>query len=351
MKKRGMTEMFRLFRMFVVSLGLVLLLGGCTGKFSDEQVWLYRYDKVTAEVTGQAPDENIPAYDLFYVYPTLVSNRELALMDFSDAKVMRKAYDFSEAQSGIFASAQRIFVPKIRQLEFGRCMKYLANQTADFSSGEMRPGIDDTKAALRIYLEKYNDKPYILFGHSQGAMDLYYAMKELPSIAADKNFVAAYLIGLPRMSVEQIAADFAGRNIKMAQQADDAGVIIVWNSQAPGAENPIFTTKNGYVINPVNWRVDSTPGSAAENSYSKFYDYRMKNSAERITVYQNLCGAVADPQKGALLLEVPIDKKFGTADDFMGKGVFHVSDVWFFAGNMDANAQERVKAWQKIYKK
>ncbi len=338
--------MGKLFNLCCLGLFLILLHSGCVSKFSDDGVWLYRYDRVM-----DTTEENIPAYDLFYVYPTLVSNREQPLMDFTDIKVVQKAYDFSEAQSGVFASAQRIFVPKVRQLEFGRCMKQLNNPDADLSAGAIRVGIDDTKAALQVYLEKYNDKPYILFGHSQGAMDLYYAMKELPAVAADKNFVAAYLIGLPRMSVEQIATDFAGRDIKMAQQSGDVGVIIIWNSQLRGAKNPIFTTSNGYVINPVNWRVDETPGLSKDNRYAKFYDYREKNPAERIKFYPNLCGATADPKNGALLLDVPIDKKYGTADDFMGKGVFHVSDVWFFAGNMEANARERVNAWNKAYKK
>ena len=35
------------------------------------------------------------------------------------------------------------------------------------------------------------------------------------------------------------------------------------------------------------------------------------------------------------------------AKGFMGKGVFHMNDIWFFAENIRINAEKRVNTWKK----
>ena len=34
------------------------------------------------------------------------------------------------------------------------------------------------------------------------------------------------------------------------------------------------------------------------------------------------------------------------ARGFIGRGCFHMNDIWFFAGNIATNAAERVSAWR-----
>ena len=282
------------------------------------------------------------AFDVFYIYPTLFGDKNYPLMRWHDnPKLKAKTIGFARAQTGIFGGNVRRFAPYVRQLEYGHCREILgAARDGRYAEG-LEPGAADTKAAFLYYLENFNNgRPYILFGHSQGSVDLYRMMLSTPEVSVARGFVAAYLLGLPVLSTLEIASDFSGRGIHPAACADDIGVIIGWNTQAPGAKNPYFIGRGTYCINPLNWRTDETPASNTENSVTFFYDYR---NGESILV-EKFCGARIDTASGALLVELPVNSGYD-AKSAMGKGVFHMNDVWFFAGNIRSNAFHRVKIW------
>ncbi len=162
-------------------------------------------------------------YDLFYIYPTLVSDPDKPLMDMSDPKVELKTLGFVTAQVELFKGSRQ-FAPYVRQLEYHRSMEYLGGDKS--LEPLMQVGMDDAVAAFRHYLSHWNNgRPYILFGHSQGSVNLYETMKRCPEIRADRGFVAAYLLGLPFMTGKKILADFAGRGIAPARGADDEPTI------------------------------------------------------------------------------------------------------------------------------
>ena len=289
--------------------------------------------------------ESRGTWDIFYVYPTLVSKKETPLMDWQDPKVAKKAKGFAEAQTrGIFQSDARIFAPFVRQLEYGRCLELLKNGTP-VEQTEMKYGIQDTQDAFSWYMKNCNDgRPFILLGHSQGAVDLYYLLKARKDLSGVRGFAAAYLIGLPHITKEQSARDFAPRRIVPAKRADDIAVVVIWNTQSPDAENPLFTGPGTLCINPLNWRTDGTPAGPEENLGAVFYDYRT-GKTERVP---HFCGAAADPAKGALIVDLPVRSKYD-AKGFMGAGVFHMNDIWFFAENLRANANLRIQAWHQKY--
>ena len=294
-------------------------------------------------------------FDIFYVYPTLFADKNQKYMNWRDnPKLRAKTVAFAKAQTGIFGSKARVFAPFVRQLEYNRCLAELKpdrdwrapRETGlDYHLGIML-GAEDTRAAFQHYLDHFNHgRPYILIGHSQGAMDIYLMML-MPQevVALKRGFVAAYLIGLPRLTANEIAADFSGRGIVPASGETDLGVIIGWNTQAPGVDNPRFTGNKTYCINPLNWRTDATPADKAENRGAFFYDYR--NGSTRTV--PNFCGARIDAARGALVVALPVNGQYD-ARGFMGKGVFHMNDIWFFAGNIRDNAELRVKKWKEKY--
>lgn len=282
-------------------------------------------------------------FDVFYVYPTLFANKEQPLMDWrGDPKLRAKTVGFAKAQTGIFGAKARVFAPFVRQLDYTRCMEELQPGRAWIDSDAIVPGVVDTIAAFRFYLEHFNrGRPYILIGHSQGAMDLYLALLSTPEASVPCGFVAAYLIGLPHLTATEIAADFGKRGIAPATGAEDLGVIIGWNTQAPGVKNPGLTGNGTYCINPLNWRTDETPADKTENAGAFFYDYRTKKSK----TVPHFCGARIDAARGALVVALPVNSEYD-AKGFMGQGVFHMNDIWFFAGNLRDNAALRVKRWK-----
>ena len=285
-------------------------------------------------------------FDVFYVYPTLFANKQTPLMDWrGDPKLRAKTIGFAKAQTGIFGERVRIFAPFVRQLDYTRCLSEIPPGSDWRKSERLVPGAEDTRAAFQYYLDYFNrGRPYILIGHSQGAMDLYLMMCNTPAVAAGRGFVAAYLIGLPHLTAAEIAADFGKRGIAPATGETDLGVIIGWNTQAPNVENPVFTGNGTCCINPLNWRTDATPADKAENVGAFFYDYRTKKSK----TVPHFCGARIDTERGALVVDLPVNSEYD-AKGFMGSGVFHMNDIWFFAGNLRENAALRVKRWKAEY--
>ena len=123
-------------------------------------------------------------FDLVYVYPTLTASRKDALMDLKKPGLAKKTRGFVEAQTvAIFGSDARVFAPFVRQLEFFRCVKMLTAPGRP-SPEPIETGIRDTMNALKFYLKNHHrpGAPYILLGHSQGAADLYEAIRRMPDI-------------------------------------------------------------------------------------------------------------------------------------------------------------------------
>jgi len=322
---------------------LALVLSCCGLTLAANETTNYRDTENWVICEAEKPDTD---FDVFYVYPTLFADKKRPLMHWrDDPKLHAKTIGFTKAQTGIFGGKARIFAPFVRQLEYTRCHSVLDPKQDWRKSVGIVPGAKDTLAAFRYYLEHFNQgRPYILIGHSQGATDLYLMMAAEPEVAVKRGFVAAYLIGLPRLSAAKIAADFAKRGIAPATGEKDLGVIIVWNTQAPGVDNPCFTGKRTCCINPLNWRTDGTPAAKTENLGAFFYDYR--NGKNR--TIPNFCGARIDTERGALLVDLPVSSEFD-AGGFMGNGVFHMNDIWFFAGNIRSNSELRVKLWKEKY--
>ena len=284
-------------------------------------------------------------FDVFYIHPTLLRDAAKPYPDFANAKVRARLKGFSAAQAGIFGNAARIFVPAVRQLEIGRCL------AGDLKTNPLlQPGIEDTVAAFRYYIKHFNPggrRPYILMGHSQGAIDLYELLKQAPEISPARGFVAAYLAGLPKVTVKQIESDLGGKGIIPARDEGSTGVVIVWNTQLAGAKNPFFTGPGTYGINPVNWRTDSFKSDKKQHKGMVLFDHRKLKQVTFVTRDGKapVCTAKLSDNGGLIVEDVP-EKALKLYSGF-GKGVLHAADIWLFAGNIVENARLRVRLYQQ----
>lgn len=290
-------------------------------------------------------DAKNTSYDLFYIYPTLVSSKKYPYMDWKQEKIAAKAKGFVHAQTkGIFKNDARVFAPFVRQLEYGRAMQILKKEGSCpslFSPG-FRKGMEDTKKAFLHYLEHYNKgRPFILLGHSQGAMNLLYLLHSTPQITKKRGFAAAYLPGI-LVTEKMFVSLFPDKRLSPAKGEMDTGCVIFWNSMNQEGFHPLFAGKDALCINPLNWKTDSTPADRFQNSGAVFYDYRTGKTERKA----NFCSAYIDRNKGALTVPLPSMSHYD-AKGFMGKGIFHMFDVWFFAENIRINAAGRVRQWKK----
>ena len=291
-------------------------------------------------------DKKDTEFDVFYVYPTLFTNPLSPLMDLdAEPRLRERVFNFTTEQTDAVVPHARIFAPAVRQLDSSAIARVICSKRGWRNSRRILPGVNDTLAAFRYYLEHFNNgRPYILMGHSQGAMDLYLMILKSPEIRTSRGFVAAYLIGLPRLTANEIAADMAPHGIRPASRADDLGVIIGWNTQLPYADDFLFTVRGTYCINPLNWRTDATPAPAALHHGALVYDLKEK----RARTVKHFCGARIDPKRGALIVSPPNHGRYELRG-FTGSGVMHIYDIWYFVVNIRENIDLRVSKWRAKY--
>jgi pimeloyl-ACP methyl ester carboxylesterase len=130
----------------------------------------------------------------------------------------------------------------------------------------------DVTTAFDYYLKHYNHgRPFILAGHSQGSNVLLFVMARylVRHPAAYHRMIAAYIVGYG------VTHNFLAKNsrLKFAQAADDTGVIVSWNTEAPGLtiKNPVVQS-GAIAINPITWTRSERPASAADSMGSLMAD-------------------------------------------------------------------------------
>ncbi len=277
--------------------------------------------------------------DIFYVLPTIFSDRNNAYMRWRDNKALqRKAQMIAAQHTGIFSSYCRVFAPYYRQAEFRRVLKEI-NLPVE-KQKFIWHGIYDVQGAFRYYLKHHNNgRPFILLGFSQGAMALLEVMKtELADPEVNAKLVAAYLIGYPNMP--KTFPQYP--HLRTAQRADDTGVIITYNSQAPGKVTSPFTGKRDvYCINPVNWRTDGKIAEKSEHKGSCFFDFKSGKATDK----KSFVSAQIDPASGGLIVKPAEPGKFDSRS--LGAGVYHMFDLNFFYYDLRANGKLRIEAFRK----
>ena len=277
--------------------------------------------------------------DLFYVLPTIYSDKNNAYMLWHDNKeIQSKAQMIAAQHTGIFSGYCRVFAPYYRQAEFRRALKEIALPVE--KQQFMKHGIADVTEAFIYYMKHLNKgRPFILLGFSQGAMALLEVMKtQFADRSVNAKLVAAYLIGYPNMPKSFPKYP----HLRTAQGADDTGVIITYNSQAPGKVVSHFTGKQEvYCINPVNWRTDNKIAVEKEHLGSRFFDFKTGKATDK----KQFVSARIDPETGGLIVKPAVQGKFDSRA--LGPGVYHMFDLNFFYYDLQANGKRRINAFWK----
>ena len=294
-----------------------------------------RLDYSKAENWALLPKTQEKEVDAIFFYATAFHPQEAdadIIADINNPEMLVGAQNNIKGRGSIFSQSCNLFVPLYRQFSIKGLGVVNNADLLEYCAAQ------DIYNSLDYYFEHYNNgKPFILGGHSQGAIwvsvILQDYMKKHPEYL--KRMVAAYAIGW------SITCDYLAKNphLKFATGATDTGVIISYNTEGEGNTNNIVVLPGAVAINPVNWKTDETYAPESENLGS------LNNQTMQV-VSPGLADAKLDLKRGVVITTTaqangyPYNKKFGE------KG-YHSQDFALYYENLRQNVADRIDAYIK----
>lgn len=282
------------------------------------------------------PDEARKNTDVFYVYPSSWNkdeNEDFNVCPVTHPGMRRGADTVFSVQASIFFPLANVYAPYYRQAD------PMAILPLDFDERKRlicTIPYNDVKSAFQYYIERFNNgRPFILSAHSQGSEILreliFDYMKHHPDVYS--RMVAAYLIGYGITETELKENPHA----KFAQRANDTGVIISYNTEAPGVKSANPTVPGGsLLINPLSWRRDESLAPAGMNAGS------LITGRGKLEFYKSLADAKIDLEKRVLICS-SIDAGLYGGPPMLG--TFHMLDYALYYLNLRKNAALRIKSY------
>ena len=321
---------------------------GTGPNYSDPGYWVARpglaNDPSQWLPDGMSPDRSGNAA-IFYIHPTTYLERDRWNAPLrADGDTDFRTRLFVQSQGSAFNAAGAIWAPRYRQAAFGAFL---------LDSDDAKKALDlayrDVAAAFDQFLKEAGDRPIILAGHSQGALQLERLLKEkVAGQPIAKRIVAAYVVGWPISTT----ADLPALGLPACRKDDQTGCILSWMSFGDPANpelvldsyehsdgfsgqkrrredllcvNPISGTENG-VAAP-----ESNPGTLLPNA-----------SLTSATLAVGQVGAHC--LKGLLILDGAIPPY--VPPPLPGNN-FHVYDYALFWGAIRRDSERRLAAWHR----
>lgn len=288
--------------------------------YSDKKLWVHRE-------SGEAPVEK--PVDVFFLCPTvsLGQDQNMDVNGTASRLIFKRSVD---GQKGIYSDAARFFAPYYRQKTMSHYMDHAAQEVA----------YGDVRDAFLHFLEHDSKgRPFIIAGFSQGSEHALHLIKDVlaePKLA--KRMVAAYLIGWCITEKDTAAAP----QLKPARGESDTGVFVSWNTEAAEVTGSALVPRGArsLCINPLNWKTDATPAPAELNKGAQVGSILGGGTSK-----PKYCGAVINPKRGTINPIFPAGTSAPSGMGFMGKGVYHAYDPFFFYENLRQNVQRRIHAY------
>lgn len=297
-------------------------------------------------------DRLSPKVDVFYIHPTtyINANRWNGPIDGAEVTFRTRFYALKN-QASAFNLAGQLYAPRYRQATFGAFLvsgsgkEKSAVKALDLAYG-------DIEVAFKHYLKHDNQgKPFILVGHSQGALHALHLLNKVISGTPYRDqMIAAYVIGWPVGKETDLPAL---PDIDICRTENDLHCVISWQSfiaedfgGAPSRFAEIFQTYPSLTgqprvkgemlcVNPLNWTIGSSAGR--ENNLGAVETAETKDPLS--APIPDFIGA-ACTKDGLLVLSRDPDQKPWINSRLPGKNM-HVHDINLFYMNVRRNAAHR----------
>ena len=287
-----------------------------------------------------AVGEDKPA-DLFLICPT-VDTKDEYYMSLDDENTRERFVGALNMERGLYEDSARMFAPYYRQASMD--VFSLPEEERD---SWLELAYRDVSAAFAWYMTHQNEgRPIILAGFSQGAELCYRLLEEyfgetssFAEHSLSDQLVAVYALGWP--CTKQLCEKFP--QIKPAQGADDFGVVVSFDCEAPEVTETIITPAGtrAYTINPLNWKTDGTKADRSENLGACFIGYDGTIQREE----KAFCGCYIDEIRGVLKVTDVDSADYTPGIPIFPEGAFHIYDYQFFFRNLQENVRLRTESY------
>lgn len=284
-------------------------------------------------------EEPLLPVDVFVLAPTGWQREEgeQILCPITHPGMRASADDFLLHKASCLEGVGNFYLPYYRQMDATYLLGLPVEEQGQYLNGASKT---DCLAAFDHYIQNYNEgRPFILFSHSQGSSMMLEVladyMAENPEVYG--RMVAAYVIGY------SVTEAYLSENphLAFAEGAEDTGVIISYNTEAPNADPGSTVWLEGSVaINPISWARTGEAAPASDNLGS------MMLVDGQLTRVEGLADAAVDTRRGVVLCS-SVDPEEYSVDEPMRAifpyGVYHAEDISFYYFNLRQNAENRVE--------
>ncbi len=270
--------------------------------------------------------QNDQKVDIFYIYPTLFSDKKIKdwNADIWDASIRKDIFQKAiKYQVSAWLNAGDLYVPFYRQAHY----RIFLEEPSEESKRAWAIAYEDVKNAFEYYLKNHNKgKPIIIASHSQGSMHAKRLIKEFFDQQTLQNqLVAAYLIGT-RIFPDEF------ESIKPMEKPNAVGGFVSWNAykmkKLPKNYNEWF--KGGVTTNPISW--DSQKSSKMTNHKGILTeDLEIYPMSLRVEVIDGVLWTSVPKIPGRFFLSLIRN--------------YHFADINLFWRDIEENAMARVEAW------
>ncbi len=214
--------------------------------YADRGLWLVRPDiedapsdwlpqgygeplaALPADMAGSG--ERIP---VFFVLPTTYYDNDRWNAPFHSEAAMERQNAFAASQASVFNEIGELWIPHYRQAAIG---VFLTDQPE--AAEALGYAYRDVETAFAYFLSQIGeDSPFIVAGHSQGALHLLTLLAGRADAAELRDrIVAAYLVGWPI----SVGADLPALPLPACDRPRQAGCIVAYQSFAEPADPEQF---------------------------------------------------------------------------------------------------------------
>lgn len=197
--------------------------------YADPALWISRPDMASGDPAKWLPADlpAVPAAPsraaIFFVHPTSYLDKAHWNGPLADKTSQDRAVVLVRGMASAFSAAGDIWAPRYRQAAIGAFLTDdpRGRQALDLAYGDVARAFDAFLASIP------QDRPIVLAGHSQGALQL---MRLIHGQVAGKplarRIAAAYLIGWP----VSLAHDLPGLGLPACTAPDQSGCVVSWLS-------------------------------------------------------------------------------------------------------------------------